>query len=230
MWFPDWLTPSLHFYNRRMEFIVEESTPKIIIKQRWKIDPLRSKNVGLFAIERFKRDVEYCIKSIWNNQLKLTPIGRSSFAKKNYKKIFPVYFEIEWVYEAEHWLVYLDSGIRRSSVELAKGVINLDLYDCNDVVKRPKEYPHIYQIPVSHEFGHTIGALDEYYDDRELTAGTEKERMRWKRVNKRREPFITDVDSIMNFGDIPRQRHFKLIIEQLNLFMWGTLFQPYERS
>lgn len=226
MWHQNWLVPNLHFYSRRMEFIIEESTPRIIVKQRWKIDPLSSKNVGLFAIERFKKDVEFCIKAIWDNQLKVTPVGYSSFAKKNHEKVFPVSFEIQWVYEAEHWLVELSPGPRRSSVNTSRRVIKLDLKDCEDVVKNEKEYPDIFQIPVSHEFGHTIGALDEYYDSRERTARTIAERKFWKQINKQRDPFIDDVQSVMNLGDTPRQRHFKLIIGQLNLFMWGTLFQP----
>ena len=32
----------------------------------------------------------------------------------------------------------------------------------------------------------------------------------------------------MNIGDVARARHFEFIIFQLNLFMWGTLFQSYE--
>lgn len=228
MWIPNWLTPNLHFYNRRMEFLVEEAIPRITVRQRWKIDPLKSFGIGLHTLEKFKKDVEYSIKVIWDNQLKLTPVGYSAFAQKNRGKIFPVCFEIEWVHEAEHWLVKLSPKAARSSVNFRAGVINLDLEDCDNVVKRPNSHPGIYQIPVSHEFGHTIGAQDEYYDDRETIARTKGERAGWRKINKKREPFIKDVHSVMNIGDVARTRHFEFIIFHLNFFMLGTLFQPYE--
>lgn len=230
MWFPNWFTPNLHFYNRRMELLIEETIPRIIVRQRWKIDPLKSFGVGLHTLEKFKKDVEYSIKVIWDNQLKLTPVGYSSFAQKNRGKIFPVYFEIEWVHEAEHWLVKLNPKGTRSSVNFRDGVIDLDLEDCENVIKRPSLHPGIYQIPVSHEFGHTIGARDEYYDDREIKEGTKELRAYWRNINKKREPFIKDVHSVMNIGDVARTRHFEFIIYQLNLLMLGTSFQPYERS
>ncbi len=59
--------------------------------------------------------------------------------------------------------------------------------------------------------------------------GGNKERAGWRKINKKRNHLLgKDVHSVMNIGDVARARHFEFIIFQLNLFMWGTLFQPYE--
>jgi len=58
--------------------------------------------------------------------------------------------------------------------------------------------------------------------------GNNERKSRLAKDQQKKEPFIKDVHSVMNIGDVARARHFEFIIFQLNLFMWGTLFQPYE--
>jgi hypothetical protein len=109
----------------------------------------------------------------------------------------------------------------QSSVLWADRIVNLDT---NDFTSRetcfgPPKNICVNQIPVAHEFGHTMGnigaihggASDEYSDG---SSGGKKKRSQ----------YLEDVYSMMHRGNQLRERHFEHLLTELHDLIPDTAF------
>ncbi|WP_264857553.1 hypothetical protein, partial [Capnocytophaga catalasegens] len=193
----------------RMDIYLEEYRQIILIRQKWKYNWFNERNTTSWTLSE-KRDFHNKVDSIiwktWGGQYKIKAIGNSVFAQKYKNKVFTINFDIQWVIQNPHWNVNVRKITKntyyRSNVRWNSREINLDTED----TKIRKE---IKQIPVGHEFGHTIGYLyDEYHQDFTLNRG-----------------FKFDQKSIMNIGMELRDRHLEYMISELNTIYSNTRFQ-----
>ena len=144
---------------------------------------------------------------------------RWTLAEKQEFHAIPVFMDIRWVLAKPHWTVHvtkLPKGkIARSIVYWTPREIHVD---SNDFMTRetcfgPPKNACASQIPVAHEFGHTIGnigtitrqASDEYSDG--VTEGT------------KRSPHLDDIHSMMHRGNQLRERHFEHLMTELHDLM-----------
>jgi hypothetical protein len=120
-----------------------------------------------------------------------------------------VSFDVRQVKTAPHWRVNVlklaDGLDQRASVDLDAREITLYIEDtapspaCNEGGAMAFKF-----MTIPHEFGHTLGADDEY---------------------ERRSPYLADVASLMNIGSRLRARHFRLLCHTLERLVPGTAFK-----
>lgn len=160
----------------------------------------------------FHTRVDRAIWAAWSNRVTMNVEGASSFARSFRGKPIPINLDIRWVTSNPHWTVHVTKvargTFRQSNVEWNNHVINLDTEDFSTRTFQNGAARDT-QVPVAHEFGHTIGNTavlnrgDEYRDT---------------------SPNKNDHGSIMNQGHHLRERHFRTIIEELNKMIPNTAF------
>ena len=143
--------------------------------------------------------------------------GTSEFAKRFARGEVPVFMDIRWVSGKPHWTVFVTKAAKKTAphsyVDWAVRQIRLDT---NDFIEReecfgPPKDICVAQMPVVHEFGHTIGNIgglhggfsDEYHEG---------------------SPFSDDIASILNRGDELRERHFNYLVNELRGIIPDTVF------
>lgn len=148
----------------------------------------------------------------WSMRVRLHVIGNSPFAKSFMARGVPINFDVRWALKPGHWSgnafkVPAGSSVNvyRSNVIFGARVINLysialTPYTAGNAAL--KSNPGFLTVP--HEFGHAIGAPDEYNAD---------------------SANLGDTSSIMNIGKSLRDRHLNLIITTLNGMIPGTTFK-----
>lgn len=203
---------------------IDTTAGKIVLLERWQYVWLGSPRWTLAEKQAFHARAEREIWSAWSNRAHLRVEGSSEFAKRFRGREIPVFMDIRWVIGKPHWTVQvtrLPKGqIVRSRVRWTPRMIILD---SNDFTNRqtcfgPPKNVCVNQIPVAHEFGHTIGnigrvhgqASDEYDD------GTDG--------SKKRSPYIDDVHSLMHRGNTLRERHFEHLMTELYGLIPDTSF------
>jgi hypothetical protein len=198
---------------------VDTAEGRVVLLEKWQytwlVDARSTARWTLTEKQEFHRRVDREIWAAWSNRAFLQVTGASEFAKRFSGRMVPVYTDVRWVLAKPHWTVMVtktDKGKNpRSSTNWWARKITLD---SNDVTVRtrllgPSKDIIVSQVPVAHEFGHTIGNVapyargDEYESDSDHTA---------------------DIQSIMNRGVQLRVRHFDQILMDLNGMIEGTTF------
>lgn len=229
--------PLLYKSTPYFDIQIIESNFQIIVSQRWKI--IHNHKISLEKIEHFKRMTKNIIDVLWNNKFWVRVKGTSRFAIKNKRTVFSIQFQLEWVHRRAHWKVDLFPTDRQSSVNWHNRYIELDLED-TQLQEKVGSNGKIFQYPIAHEFGHTIGNIREFvslshmssrpyqlfhkinHDDEYKIEGTSAIIRKENHLRKR---YISDKNSIMNIGNQIRDRHIDYILLELNsLFLDDTEF------
>jgi hypothetical protein len=163
--------------------------------------------------EAFHRRVDTSIWRVWSNKYKLKVSGTHEFAKKFSSTGVSINFDVKWVVSGTyHWTVTAykmapgssPTNPHRSNVILANRTMELNTADVrprgagNDAgVSNSK-----FETP-AHEFAHTFDNPDEYNAS---------------------SPHIGDSSSLVNIGHEIRNRHVRLIVNELNSMIFGVHF------
>lgn len=203
---------------------VDTTNGKIVVLERWQYAWLGTPRWTLAEKQRFHARAEREIWSAWSNRAHLRVEGSSDFAKRFRGREIPVFMDIRWVLAKPHWMVEVTKVPRnqliRSQVHWSSRRIELD---SNDFTSRrtcfgPTKNVCVDQVPVAHEFGHTLGNIGAIHPDRNdeyndgVTSGT------------RASPYVGDVHSMMHRGNALRERHFDHLLTELYELIADTEF------
>lgn len=195
---------------------LDTMTGRVFVQQDWYYDwrvwtgvqpwTYREKSV-------FHKRVDRAIWGAWSNHLFINVTGKAPFSTRR----IPVNFDARWKlsghsnYRVEAWKVPPGSSptspiwsevlfgdyIRLSTAHIQpRGAGNAAGQSTSNFVTPP------------HEFGHTIGAPDEYNNPTPSSPN----------------PYLGDTDSIMNIGCRVRARHLALLTQTLHKMVPGAQF------
>ncbi len=145
------------------------------------------------------------------------------------KTRFKVVFDIKWVTKDPHWNVNIRKVTSlndyRSHVSFSNSTINLTWLDTSE----HSLVEGISQNIVNHEYGHTIGADDEYS---RRYVGTECEIYEYEQYFteeglEKRFKHASDQRSLMNIGNELRSRFISNIDTELDDFFTGVEFHTF---
>jgi hypothetical protein len=191
---------------------------KIVLLERWQyvwlVGSRSTKRWTLAEKQQFHQRVDKEIWAAWSNRAFLKVDGTSEFAKRFGGRMVPVFTDVRWVLKDAHWTVSvkkIDKGtIAKSTTNYWDRTMALD---SSDVAPRTRLFgpakEAIVQIPVAHEFGHTIGNVDSFARGDEYQSTSEH---------------VGDRQSIMHHGVQLRMRHFDQLLMELNGLIEGTTF------
>jgi len=212
----------------RMDIYLEESRGIILVREKWKYNWLNDKGTTewtYFQKRDFHDKTDKIIWKTWSNRFKLRTKGTSDFAKKFSNKDLVINFDIRWVFENTHWEVdvkkiHSNSISPTSEVKWRERKIILDTKDTLLTYKSSYNGKSFHQIPVVHEFGHSIG--NSYYAMKEINKKTRGDEYRTESYLNG--GFNFDRESIMNVGNKLRIRHLEYILYHLNHSLSNTSF------
>lgn len=201
-----------------MDIYVEPNRNAILIRQRWKYNWLTQGNVAPWTYLE-KRNWHHKADSIiweqWGNKFVFLAVTLEPNPAIQYlhRMEFNVAFDIEWVTSDEHWTVDVTKvkpGTNYKSHTIYKDrTISLTTEDTKSQVVDPN-FSSIHQIVINHEYGHSIGADDEY--------GV-------KYMGRTNGPYYEDLRALMNIGNELRLRYVQTIKKELNTnFIPGVQF------
>lgn len=199
-----------------------EGIQEIRIIQRWRLSWFA--HYSLSEMEHFKARTKTIIESEWSDNpiLDLVQVNLANGSRRH-SRLWKITFELNWVDSKEHWLVKLHPSGRvlphRSSVNWSQRIINLDLLDTEENPKHPV-YNNKRQIPVAHEFFHTLGNIYKVKVRQRILSSSGDE-------YKKRSPYIRDKASLMNIGVELRERHIEYILIELEGLTPGYKFQYF---
>ena len=207
----------------RMDIYLESHRQIILICQKWRynwLNEIGTNSWTLLEKRNFHDEVDKIIWRTWGGHYKVKAIGNSNFANEYRNKIFTINFDIQWVIENSHWDVnvkkILPFSFSRSNIIWNRREINLDTEDIKKINRRGSN-----QIPVAHEFGHTIGnSVSALFSIGLPTRGDE-----YEHEFSTNRSFEYDHKSIMNIGMELRNRHLDYIKYQLETIYPNTRFQ-----
>jgi len=194
-----------------MDIYIEEASSAILVREKWMYTWIDNGFPTWTYKEKkdFHDKADNIIWQNWGGKLKVGVNGSSTFAQRNKTKHFTIKFDIEWVLTNEHWKVRVTKIARgtekTSSIQWPYRTINLD---SEDVYMRRT----FHQIPVAHEFGHTVG--------NSTYAATGMHGDEYKPTS----PYYSDTNSMMHIGLELRKRHIDFLILELNQMMPNTTF------
>lgn len=206
---------------------VDTTAGKIVMLERWQylwlLESPRTARWTLAEQRAFHARAERAIWNAWSNRAFLKVEGSSDFAKRFRGREIPVFMDIRWVLGKPHWTVKVTKASQGRLIQ--SRVLWTDrivILDTNDFTSRetcfgPPKSACVDQIPVAHEFGHTMGnigtirgeASDEYSDGSN---------------GKKRSPYLDDIHSLMHRGSQLRERHFDHLLTELYELIPDTVF------
>lgn len=194
---------------------IDTSTGQIFLQERWQYNWLTEDGVTPWTLAQkraFHTRADRAIWAAWSNRATMTASGTSDFARRMRGRALPINLDVRWVTSNPHWTVNVTKipagTFRQSNVDWPNRVINFDTEDFttrtfNDGGTRST------QVPVTHEFGHTIGNVFELERGDEYHAGGTN---------------VNDHGSMMNHGQTLRSRHFQTILDEMNQMIPNTTF------
>lgn len=196
---------------------IDTTVGKIVVLERWQYVWLGTPRWTAAEKQQFHARAEREIWSAWSNRAHLRVEGSSEFAKRFSAREIPVFMDVRWVLGKPHWTVKVtkvpDDSVRQSRVEWGARVITLDT---NDFATRQECFGVnrdicVSQVPVAHEFGHTIGNIGSIHRERgdEYTLKSR---------------YVSDFHSIMHRGNQLRERHFSHLLTELYELIPDTVF------
>lgn len=200
---------------------IDTTAGQIVVQERWQyVWLLHSPRMTRWTLnerQRFHAQAEAAIWNAWSNRAFLRVEGTSEFAKRFSGREIPVFMDIRWVLAKPHWTVKVTKVpadvVRLSRVEWGVRVVTLDT---NDFATRQECFGLtreicVRQVPVAHEFGHTIGNIGSIHREREDEY-------------KLTSPYVADFHSIMHRGNQLRERHFEHLLTELYELIPDTVF------
>ncbi len=197
---------------------VDTTQGRIFLQQRWRYTWLVQPPMAVWTRQE-KRDFHHRadrhIWAAWSNRVRMNVRGTSSFARRHVRAGVSMNLDVRWVLRNEHWNVSvwkIPAGtLRISSVGWTARTVTLDSNDFQPRTFCDTATPRVCttQIPVAHEFGHTVG------NTAVLSRGDEY---------RSTSPNVGDNTSIMHHGAVLRNRHFTTILEELNQMIPNTTF------
>ena len=186
---------------------VDTTNGKIVVLERWQYAWRGTPRWTLAEKQRFHARAEREIWSAWSNRAHLRVEGSSDFAKRFRGREIPVFMDIRWVLGKPHFTVRVTKVAEKvfiqSRVPWDKHTIHLDT---NDFVTRtkcfgPNKTQCVSQVPVAHEFGHSLGPVSGGMANRD--------------EYRTRSEHYGDINSIMHRGNQLRARHFEQLMTEL---------------
>jgi hypothetical protein len=193
----------------RADIDLNTATGQIFSAQKWKYIWRVSPNMPAWTLREkqfFHRRADLMVWNIWSNRAVFSVTGNSDFAKRFSGKNLPVNFDVNWVLADAHWVVYaikVPAGdlTHNTRVEWA----TKEIFLCTEDFSTTSHSGGV----IAHEFGHSMG--NTYV----LNRGDE-----YKPIS----PHHGDSTSVMNVGKVLRTRHFRTMIEEMNLMIPNTTF------
>lgn len=199
---------------------IDTEAGKVVVLERWQyVWMLQSPRMSRWTLaekQRFHARAEREIWSAWSNRAHLKVEGSSDFAKRFRGREIPVFMDVRWVLGKPHWTVKVtkvpEDDFIKSRVPWGAQTIYLDTNDfkARTTCFGPNKTQCVSQVPIAHEFGHTLGSvrdamanLDEYADWSEHRA---------------------DTRSMMHRGNELRDRHFEQLLTELYDLIPDTSF------
>lgn len=191
---------------------------RIVLLERWQyvwaVASDKIKRWTLAEKQEFHRRVDREVWAAWSGRAFLQVEGTSDFARRYAGRKIPVYTDVRWVLKSAHWTVTVTKVEKGATVQSSTNYWDRTMIlDSNDVAPRTRltgpAKVAFTQVPVAHEFGHTVGNVDSYARGDEYKATSE---------------FVSDRPSIMNRGMELRKRHFDQTLMELNSMIEGTTF------
>lgn len=178
----------------------------------WKVDGAGIPPWTYTEKKEFHNAADQQIWSRWSMRIRFQVSARSKFARLFAGTGVPINFDVRWMLYPTQWTVNAikvpkgsDVTDHLSNVTFSSRTLNLFAIglvpyvagnDAGVSVSRFQTMPH--------EFGHALGAPDEY---------------------RTGSPYLTDTNSIMNIGRSVRSRHLTLILRTLNTMIPDTIFR-----
>jgi hypothetical protein len=199
---------------------IDTGAGRIVLQERWQYNWLVASGSMKRWTHAEKHDfharADREIWSAWSNRAFLQVAGTSDFAKRFSGRMIPVFVDVRWVLGKPHWTVNVTKIAKgtfsRSRVSWWDRIIHIDT---NDLTTRTrcigpsKQMICGSQVPIAHEFGHTVGNTSDFARGDEYEASSEHS---------------LDVQSILNRGSELRTRHFDALLTELNDMIEGTTF------
>lgn len=187
---------------------LDTTTGRVFVQQDWDYAWLPYTGVAPWTYREklaFHTRVDRAIWGAWSNHLRIKVSGKAPFSAKS----IPVNFDVRWKlkghphYKVEAWKVPPGSTSTKPiwSHVLFGDYIRLSTADIwprgamNDAGKSTDNF-----VTPPHEYGHTIGAPDEYNNPTPTSPN----------------PYLGDTQSIMNIGRKVRGRHLALLTQTLH--------------
>jgi hypothetical protein len=196
---------------------INTTSGHIFLQQKWNYTWLTKTGISAWTAREktdFHNRADTYIWAAWSNRVTLGVSGASSFSRRYGTRGVSINLDIRRVTSNAHWKVNVNkistTDFARSNVIWNTRIINLDTNDFNTRTNcrgTPRRCHN--QIPVAHEFGHAAG------NTAVLSRGDEY---------RTTSPHTNDHASIMNVGSQLRNRHFRTIIDELNLMIPDTIF------
>ena len=196
---------------------IDTTEGRIFLQERWKYTwmvqpPL--KDWTQQEKRNFHDRADRNIWAAWSNRVRFNVSGNSNFAKRFHQTGVPINLDIRWVTSNEHWNVTVwkipKDQLRISNIDWNSRQIELDTNDFTTrIFNHGASQPATRQVPVAHEFGHTLG------NTAVLSRGDEY---------RSTSPNVNDHASIMHNGSQLRARHFTTIIEEMNTMIPDCTF------
>jgi hypothetical protein len=196
---------------------INTTAGRVFLQERWQYHWKTSGAVTAWtpAEKRaFHHRADRAIWAAWSNRATLNVAGTSHFAKHFHGHPIHINLDIRWVTAHPHWNVNVTKiprgTFRVSNVQWNARIINLDTEDFTTRTICAGTPRHCdTQVPVAHEFGHTIGNTAVLGRGDEYPATS---------------PNKNDHASILHSGHHLRSRHFRTILEEMNKMIHGTTF------
>lgn len=193
--------------NGRTSIDVDTSVARVFTVQRWQYRWLVAGGQPLWRQREkahFHRQADLMVWNIWSNRATFRVAGTSDFARRFRNTQIPVNFDIQWVLETAHWTVDVlkvapGTMTHPTRVEWNARTIHL----CTEDFETTRHAGGI----IAHEFGHSMGNTGQ------LGRGDEY---------RPSSPHHGDSASVINVGRELRARHFRTLIEDLNLMIADT--------
>ena len=205
------------------DITIDGAAGRILVTQKWKYDWLLDTSTTADTPSAwtddektaFHANASSAITKAWSRKATFTVAGESEFAKTYSTTSFSLGFQIRHVTAGSHWKVNVTKTkagkFLSSEIVWAFRTIKLDTNDMSSTLKyiSPDAKVRVYQIPVAHEFGHTIGNVRAKKRGDEYRASS---------------PYSDDYRSIMHSGNLLRKRHFLTVDEELDKVVPNTTF------
>jgi hypothetical protein len=199
----------------RMDITLDLSRCCIFVQQKWRYNWIDESGRNPWTLQE-KRDfhnrADKWIWEMWSSKAYAMITGNSKLAQEYRNTKFKINVDIRWVVgrEDEHWSVDVrkipKGDFSKSAVLWHQRKIILDTEDLN---YRVATDPYL-QVPVTHEFGHTIGNPPQRNNDGD-------EYMQWS-------AYSTDIGSIMHSGTVVKDRHYDHLKQHIDRLISGVTF------
>ncbi|MDR3339680.1 MAG: hypothetical protein LBT25_06270 [Candidatus Symbiothrix sp.] len=200
----------------RMDITLNLSSGYIFVQQKWRYNWIDESGTNPWTLQE-KRDfhnrADKWIWDLWSSKAYAVLIGNSRLAQEHKNTKLKINVDIKWVTgrEQEHWNVNVTKIDRNSYIRWNNRTIKLHINDVAIVGVDGRADPDMRyaHIPVTHEFGHSLG------NSRYALSSSDSIAMHGDEYKDPGLSMYRDDASIMSVGTAIRPRHFDFLKIQL---------------